>query len=341
LGKLIRIDVNPIHGTYAIPADNPFLGNPDIRNEIWALGLRNPWKISFDPETGDLFIADVGQNQREEVNFQPTASSGGENYGWDIMEGTRCITGQCDLMALTIPVAEYDHNAGCSISGGDVYRGSAYPDLYGTYLYGDFCTGNIWGLVHGGDQWVSTLLTTFLPSITTFGLGEDGSIFVSSFGSGIYLISDGEVVPEKFPITAGLNDAWYNPDTAGQGFLITVFPKIGQMFLAWFTYDVERPDESVSAFLGEAGHRWLTAQGPYADNVGVLDLWISEGGVFDSPQPVPVSHRDGEIIVEFSHCNAGTITYSIPSIGRQSVIPIERITLDNVPLCESLSTPAR
>jgi len=102
LGKLIRIDVNPNHGTYAIPPDNPFVGNSAVKDEIWALGLRNPWKISFDTMTGDLFIADVGQNQREEVSFQPANSNGGENYGWDIMEGTRCIPGNCDA-SLILP----------------------------------------------------------------------------------------------------------------------------------------------------------------------------------------------------------------------------------------------
>ncbi len=142
--------------------------------------------------------------------------------------------------------------------------------------------------------------------------------------------------PPKFLINPGLNDAWFNPDTVGQGFFINVFPDIGQMFMAWFTYDVERPDESIPAQLGEAGHRWLTAQGAYADNQAVLDVWITKGGIFDSPEPAPTQDMDGEIIVEFSNCNAGTVTYDIPSIGRQGVVPIERLALGNVPLCESL-----
>lgn len=140
-----------------------------------------------------------------------------------------------------------------------------------------------------------------------------------------------------FLINPGLNDAWFNPETDGQGFFISVFPDIGLMFLAWFTYEVERPDESIPAQLGEAGHRWLTAQGAYAGNQAVLDIYIARGGVFNTSPPEPVLNMDGTITIEFSNCNAGTVTYDIPSIGRQGVIPIERIALDNVSLCESFA----
>ncbi|MFC1606170.1 hypothetical protein ACFL33_04840 [Pseudomonadota bacterium] len=141
---------------------------------------------------------------------------------------------------------------------------------------------------------------------------------------------------QAFHINAGLNDAWYNPDTKGQGFLITVFPDRGEMFLAWFTYDTERPPDGVAVQLGEPGHRWLTAQGPYADNQAVLDVWVSSGGVFDAAEPPVTREQDGEIIIEFSGCNAGTVSYDLHSVGRQGVIPIERVALDNVALCEAL-----
>jgi len=141
---------------------------------------------------------------------------------------------------------------------------------------------------------------------------------------------------EKFQINAGLNDAWFNPATPGQGFFINVFPDIGLVFLAWFTYDTERPDESVSAHIGEPGHRWLTALGAFAGNKAVLDIEMTQGGVFNSAEPIPTQGPDGSITLEFSSCSAGTVTYDIPSIGRQGVIPIERITLDNVPACEEL-----
>ena len=134
-------------------------------------------------------------------------------------------------------------------------------------------------------------------------------------------------------INAGVNDAWFNPETTGQGFLITAFPEIRQVFMAWFTYDTERPPGDVTALLGEPGHRWLTAQGVYEENIAWLDIHMTSGGVFDSPEPRPVTGPVGEMTLEFSTCNAGTITYDIPSIGRQDVVPIERITLDNVPLC--------
>ena len=339
LGKIIRIDVDPEHQTYAIPADNPYVGVPNADNEIWASGLRNPWRMSFDRATGDLYIADVGQGTTEEVNFQPFGSAGGENYGWNVMEGSQCFQGQnCNLPGLTLPVAEYSHSLGCSVTGGEVYRGNAYPDLAGVYLYGDYCSGRIWGLSREGDDWQAIQLATTDFSIVTFGEGEDGSVYVSAQGDGIYLISDGPVVPESvFHINAGLNDAWFNPVTAGQGFFVIVFPLIKKIFLSWFTYEIERPDASIMAQLGEPGHRWLTAFGDYADDEAVLDIEITSGGVFDAPDPMPAQSPDGTITIRFSACNAGTIVYDIPSINRQGVVPIERIALDNVPLCEELA----
>ena len=143
-----------------------------------------------------------------------------------------------------------------------------------------------------------------------------------------------------FLINPGLNDAWYYPVTDGQGFLIIVYPLREEIFIAWFTYDTVRPDDSVTAILGEPGHRWLTAQGPYAGNKAVLNIFVTEGGIFDAGTPVPVTTQDGTIIIEFSDCTAGTITYDIPSVDRQGVIPIQRITPDNVSLCEALGAQA-
>jgi len=143
-----------------------------------------------------------------------------------------------------------------------------------------------------------------------------------------------------FLINQGLNDAWYYSETDGQGFLIIVYPLREEIFIAWFTYDTVRPDDSVTAMLGEPGHRWLTAQGPYAGNKAVLDIFVTAGGIFDAGTPVPVTTPDGTIIIEFSDCTAGTITYDIPSVGRQGVIPIQRITPDNVALCEALGAQA-
>ena len=144
-----------------------------------------------------------------------------------------------------------------------------------------------------------------------------------------------------FQISAGLNDAWYNPETDGQGFFIIVFPAIRKIFMSWFTYDTKRPSEDVTAILGEPGHRWLTAQGAFADNQASLDVHVTSGGIFDSAKPTPVSDQDGEILLEFSTCNRGTVTYDIPSIERQGVVPIERIALDNVALCYLLNSETK
>ena len=337
LGKLIRIDVDPQHGTYAIPPDNPFVGNATALDEIWATGLRNPWRISFDRSSGDLFIADVGQGDREEVNVQPASSSGGENYGWSVMEGSLCVVGGCDMTGLTLPVAEYDHSEGCSITGGEVYRGLAYPDLNGTYLFGDYCLGTIWGTRWSGTQWETTELANTLYSIVSFGEGEDGSVYLAAAGSGVYLISDGQVqVEPDFGINPGMNDAWFDPVTAGQGFFIVVFEDQGLVFLSWFTYDTERPPQDVTAILGEPGHRWVTAQGPYSGDTATLDVFISFGGVFDSPVPAvgpPEAH--GTMIIKWNDCHTAMLTYDMPSTGPGSV-PLQRIVPDNAAVCEAL-----
>lgn len=138
-------------------------------------------------------------------------------------------------------------------------------------------------------------------------------------------------------LNAGLNDAWFNPATNGQGFFITVFPKIGQVFLAWYTYDVSRPPDEVAGFLGDPGHRWLTAQGDYLENSALLELWVTSGGIFDSGTPEPEWQRDGEILLDFTTCNSATIHYDIPSVNRQGSIPLERIVLDNVAPCYMLN----
>ncbi len=338
LGKLIRIDVDPVHGTYAIPAGNPFVGNGAVRDEIWALGLRNPWRISFDRSTGDLFIADVGQNEFEEINYQAASSTGGENYGWSTMEGSQCVDGGCDTSGLVLPVSGYNHeNNNCSITGGETYRGNAYPNLQGMYLFADYCTGRIWGLSRSGNDWLNTLLADTTLRIATFGLGEDGSVYVGSASGGVYLLSDGDVVPEAFQINAGLNDAWFDPATDGQGLLVAVFEQAGVMFLAWFTFDVERPPEDVMAIIGDPGARWFTLQGPFAGDTATLDLYSTSGGVFDASDPVAgPAIKMGTATIRWSSCNAAILTYQIDSPVLSGMIPLQRIVLDNVALCEAL-----
>jgi glucose/arabinose dehydrogenase len=192
-GKMLRIDpstgqVQPGEPAYAIPPDNPLVGRDDARPEIWASGLRNPWRFSFDRETGDLYIADVGQSDWEEVNFQPAGSSGGENYGWPIMEGSHCFPPDeqaCAQAGLTLPAAEYGHDEGCAVIGGYVYRGSQSPSLLGTYLFADICSGNVWGLSREtGGGWDMRLLATTSLTITSFAEDRNGELYVTTFENG-------------------------------------------------------------------------------------------------------------------------------------------------------------
>ena len=145
----------------------------------------------------------------------------------------------------------------------------------------------------------------------------------------------------EFQINPGLNDAWYNPATNGQGFLVTVFPDIEQMYVAWFTFDTERPPDGVTAELGDPGHRWLTAQGPYDGDSATLRIFVTEGGVFDAAQPPATTDPagDGTLVIEFVDCTEALATYEITSLDISGVIPLERIVTDNVSLCEVLSNP--
>ncbi len=180
LGKILRIDVRNTD-RYTIPPSNPF------GTEIWAYGLRNPWRFSFDRSTGDLYIADVGQDTYEEIDFQPANDRGGENYGWRIMEGLHCYTPSkgCDQTGLTLPVAEYTHDFGCAEVGGYVYRGQKYPQLQGLYFFGDYCSGNIWTLSRsatGEWQMVKRLNAGF--TISSFGEDQSGELYVLGFDDG-------------------------------------------------------------------------------------------------------------------------------------------------------------
>lgn len=186
LGKLLRIDVNSAHG-YSIPQDNPFLAVKNAKPEIWAYGLRNPWRHSFDSLTGDLWIADVGQEKWEEINFQLANSKGGENYGWKKMEGTHCYAPkkECDNGKLSHPVAEYSHKEGCSITGGYVYRGENIPSMIGKYIYADFCSGTIWAIDQKSNFIPQVMMQTSL-NISSFGEDEYGEMYVLDYNGEIY-----------------------------------------------------------------------------------------------------------------------------------------------------------
>jgi glucose/arabinose dehydrogenase len=197
LGKILRLDVDqnvgvpPFHG---IPADNPFVGPGPPRDEIWAKGLRNPWRFSFDRATGDLFVGDVGQGAREEVDRQPAGSGGGQNYGWTVMEGDRCHSAAgcgfpvppCGAPEFTAPIVVYGHDGGrCAVIGGYVYRGAAIPQLRGAYLYGDLCSGELWAAVGGGASWTAQLLGPTAPWLATLGEDRNGEIYLAA-GSSLF-----------------------------------------------------------------------------------------------------------------------------------------------------------
>ena len=192
LGKMLRLNVeSPRTKTYTIPKTNPFVQandpNDRYRDEIWALGLRNPWRFSFDRQTHDLYIGDVGQNTYEEVDFQPANSAGGQNYGWNIREGKHPFADSSGSAAQFVsPVAEYDHSQGASITGGIVYRGIANPKLQGLYVYGDFTNGKLWGLRKTATGWRNKLLLDTPHAISTFGEDEQGNLYVADYSEGSF-----------------------------------------------------------------------------------------------------------------------------------------------------------
>ena len=218
LGKLLRLDVDPAIANppyYAIPAGNPFVGHggPD---QAWAKGLRNPWRFSFDRVTGDLYVGDVGQSDREEVDFQPAGDPGGENYGWKVMEGTACGGGgtescpagtpPCNDPSYVLPVLDYTHADGnCTIIGGYVYRGGSIPDLYGQYLYGDFCTGTIWTTLRpAAGAWATQQLPITLPTLSTFGQDAAGELYAADTNGAVYRIrSTAAYPPTLASVSAG------------------------------------------------------------------------------------------------------------------------------------------
>jgi hypothetical protein len=227
LGKLLRLDVR---GTSAaIPPSNPFAGQSGRRGEIWAYGLRNPWRFSFDRLTGEVYIGDVGQGVWEEVDYQPAGSPGGLNYGWDIREGAHCFgASTCNTSGLTDPILEYNRSgfSPCgSVTGGYVSRGRWAPALYGEYLYADYCTGQIWRAEQTGGVWGSTELTDRAHQISSFGESERGELHVVNYSGGQILrleqrCPEGQYRADYFPTAnqgvdpqlsrceTGLNQDW-------------------------------------------------------------------------------------------------------------------------------------
>jgi len=187
LGKILRLDVDT-GSPYGVPQDNPFITTAAARPEIWSFGWRNPWRMAFDAATGDLYVADVGQNQYEEVDVELAGSGGGQNYGWRLMEASHCFNPtSCDPATLKVvmPIAEYPHSQGCSVTGGYVYHGTQFPQLNGVYLYADYCTGTVWGLRHEADgSWSQAELLASGKIISSFGLDAAGELYLIDHRSG-------------------------------------------------------------------------------------------------------------------------------------------------------------
>ena len=286
------------------------------------LGITRPLGMTWD-RFGNLYLSSYdgqlvrifGPDGLDRGNFVNTNLTGPTNI-WFRENG--------DLL-----VADYDGGAVRRFDSqgaflGDFIQGLSQTEGADLLPDGDILLGN------GGTDSVRQFSTLglpkgdFIPS-QSGGLAQPNAVVVRDFGS-------------DFLINAGINDAWYNRATVGQGFLITVFPDIKQVFLAWFTYDLERPPEDVTAILGDPGHRWLTAQGPYEGDTANLTVSVTKGGVFDSGEPATTTDSDGTITLQFADCEYGLIDYDITSVNRKGRIPIERIALDNVPLCETLNT---
>ncbi len=186
LGKLLRIDID---GTpYRVPPDNPFVSRAGARPEIWAYGLRNPWRFSFDGSTGRLVLADVGQNKWEEIDIVEK----GQNYGWRIMEGAHCYnpSTNCSTAGLQLPIAEYGHDLGCSITGGYIYRGARMRSLAGRYLFGDYCSGRLWTLAEASPgRWAMTQLLSTELRISSFGEDQEGEMYIIDHQGGVYRLT--------------------------------------------------------------------------------------------------------------------------------------------------------
>jgi glucose/arabinose dehydrogenase len=193
LGKLLRIDPAG-DSPYAVPPDNPFVNDPAARGEIWAYGLRNPWRFSFDAETGDLWIGDVGQSEREEIDFSPAGTSAGANYGWSTMEATERYSGEDEPADHVRPVYDYETAEGrCSVTGGYVYRGSAIPGLVGSYVFSDYCEGDIRALEldDAGQLAGETNLGVNGGAVASFVQGPDRELYVLDLDGPIYRLDSG------------------------------------------------------------------------------------------------------------------------------------------------------
>ncbi|MGB1286679.1 MAG: PQQ-dependent sugar dehydrogenase [Aggregatilineales bacterium] len=188
LGSILRLNVDA-ETDYTIPEDNPFVGSDAGADEVWSYGLRNVWRFSFDSATGDIYIGDVGQNQYEEINFEPADSPGGVNYGWNAFEASTVFNQNVSAENAVMPVAEYNHSEGCSITAGYIYRGDAIPELQATYLYSDYCTGRVWYAYRDVDEsWQYDTLFETGNQVSSFGEDESGELYIIDYSGAVMKI---------------------------------------------------------------------------------------------------------------------------------------------------------
>jgi len=311
-------NVTANNGSFASPTSSSFTfshtfnsaGSVDYRCTIHASQMKGTITIQgAGGQAADLSL--------QTVNAEAGTFAPGDNIGIDI--SIKNIGGQ------TSPAASitYYASTNSNISGSDIELGSDPVGALAANETLDYqANATFPNNIADGDYFIGAIIDIDDDDDTNDS-GVDGEP-----------ISVIEAAP-GFLINEGLNDAWFNMSTPGQGFFITVFPDLHKMFLAWFTFDTDRPPANISAILGDPGHRWLTAFGPYAGDTAMLDVELTQGGVFDSADPAAAQGADGTIEVIFSGCNAGVVNYDITSAALSGQVPIERIALDNVPLCEA------
>lgn len=267
LGKILRIDPQP-DGSYRVPADNPFIANPEFLDEIWSYGLRNPWRISFDRQTGELWIADVGQDAREEINVQAANSTGAENYGWRCFEGTLDLFGnECASdEVITFPIHEYSHDRnGASVTGGFVYRGTTYPDLVGRYFYGDIVLGRIWSLTPDGNGgFENRVLLSDGIGVSTFGEDAAGELYLAELSGTIYRLQGSPATSTNSPNPLNALRVYPNPATGPV--TLEVNTQKGNLPIEWQLY-------------GSKGEL-ITAGMIYANGLFPLDLGRKPSGLY-------------------------------------------------------------
>lgn len=313
LGKILRLDVS---GDTAQPAaGNPFLGQAGRLPQIWAYGVRNPWRMSFDRQTGDLWIADVGQDRAEEINFQAAGSAGGQNYGWNRAEGN-CTTNCNGLVQPVLSIAHTSQPCD-SVTGGYVYRGTAYPRLQGLYVFGDYCRGYIDAISRSGATFTRQPLRPNQSAGFNASFGEDeaGNLYVIDARGTVSLLSDGP--PQSLTqIDQNFTGTWINAQQPGHGMIIEVLE--GNRILAWwFTY------------LPNGGQAWFGGIGTYTGNTATIQAIKAEGGRFlPNFDPATITNPVlGTLVIRFDSCTRGTVSYQLGQGFGSGDWPIDRLTV--------------